>query len=251
LLNGFETWQIAAIVGSFFVAGLVKGTMGVGLPMVAVPLISMITGPASAIALMVVPNLSANGWQAVQAGHQGAVFRRFWPMLLALVAGSLVGAQLLVLLDAHLVAGILGIVILLFVALQVMPRRLTLKPKAERRLNVPVGLAAGVIGGASSFFGPIVILYLVALDLAKELFVSTVALMFFVGMAPMFASLAVHGILGWDELLASAVLGAVPVAAGLFIGRHLRKRIPQAVFKRVLLVILVLIAIGLIRESLG
>ncbi len=251
MLDGLEIWQLLVIAGAFLAAGTVKGVMGVGLPLVSVPVIAAVTDPATAITLMVVPNLFSTGWQAIQAGQQGTVLRRFWPQMIALVAGTLIGAQFLVILDPHLIARFLGVLVLFFVAIQVMPLRPTVSPRAERRIGFPALFSAGLVGGASSFFGPVVILYLVALNLAKDLFVSAVALFFFVAAIPLFASLAVNGLLDWDRVLTSAVVGAVPVYLGLRLGRRLRDHIPQAVFRGVLLAILTVIGIGLILRSLG
>ena len=251
MLNGLEIWQFLAIAGAFFAAGTVKGILGLGLPLVAVPLVASVTEPAMAIALLAVPALSSNGWQAVQTGHQGEVFRRFWPLLVALVAGVLIGAQFLADLDPRLIARGLGTVVLVFVASRILPVRFTVSSRAEGRVGVLFGMVAGLIGGATSFFGPVLAPYLVALNLAKDLFVSAIALFFLMGYIPLYASLAVNGLLGLDQIVASTLLGAIPVAAGLALGRRLRRHVPQATFEHILLAIIAAIGVSLIVRSLG
>ena len=51
---------------TFLVAGTVKGTLGIGLPLVAVPLLATVLDLPTAIALMVVPVLTSNFIQALQ-----------------------------------------------------------------------------------------------------------------------------------------------------------------------------------------
>ena len=54
----------AAIVGG----GVIKGTLGVGLPLFAVPVMSLFISSTQAIALVSVPVLVSNIWQVWQEG---------------------------------------------------------------------------------------------------------------------------------------------------------------------------------------
>ena len=56
---------ILAVAGfAFVLAGFVKGVLGQGLPTVAVGLLSLIMSPGEAAALVVIPALLTNIWQA-------------------------------------------------------------------------------------------------------------------------------------------------------------------------------------------
>ncbi|MBT3359468.1 MAG: sulfite exporter TauE/SafE family protein [Rhodospirillales bacterium] len=240
---------VATIFATFFAAGAVKGVVGVGLPMISVPIITSITGsPTLAIALASVPILLSNGWQAVQGGHHMECVRRFWPLLLALIGGTALGVQVLVSIDPRIVARILGIILVAFIAVQFFPSSLRIPASAERGISIGIGIVAGILGGLSSLFGPLLVMLMVALRLPKDLFVSAVALLFFTGMVPLFLGLVAHGILGTDELIAS-VASALPVLAGLALGRSVRNRISQTTFEKVLYAVLVLIGLNLIRRS--
>jgi hypothetical protein len=242
-------WLVVAIaVGAFLAAGTVKGVLGVGLPMIAVPLIASATSPAQAIALASVPVVVSNAWQAFHGGHTGACIRRFWPMLTAVVIGALIGVQILATFDQQIVSGLLGVVLVVFTSLQALPRTLVLGPGGERWLGPPLGFLGGVLGGMSSLFGPLLILYLVALRLPKDVFVAAVALLFFVGSLPLFLGLVAHGILNPHQILLSA-LSALPVIAGLVIGRRLRTRVSQPLFEKALVVVLIVIGLNLIRKA--
>lgn len=243
-------WLVVAIVvGAFFAAGTVKGVLGVGLPMISVPLIASATSPAQAIALASVPVVVSNAWQAFHGGHTGDCLRRFWPMLAAVVIGTFIGVQILATVDARIVSGALGIVLVVFTALQALPRDLvSLGPRGERWLGPPLGLVGGVLGGMSSLFGPLLILYLVALRLSKDVFVAAVALLFFTGSLPLFLGLVVHDILDPHQILLST-LSALPVIAGLVVGRLIRKRVSQSLFEKALFGVLILIGLNLIRKA--
>jgi len=68
----------AAILGG----GLIKGTLGVGLPLFAVPVMSLFISSTQAIALVSVPVLVSNIWQVWQEGSLKTSLKRFWPLML-------------------------------------------------------------------------------------------------------------------------------------------------------------------------
>ena len=68
---------LAAIAGAFLLAGFVKGVIGLGLPTVSIGLLGLLMTPAQAAAILVVPSLVTNVWQAVVGGGFLALARRW------------------------------------------------------------------------------------------------------------------------------------------------------------------------------
>src|SRR5688572_32653628 len=92
-----ELSGIAAMVGSaFLAAGLVKGVVGLGLPVVAMALLGLTMPPAEAASLLVVPTVVTNIWQLCAGARIGAVTRRFATMMVAICAGVPLGIGLLI-----------------------------------------------------------------------------------------------------------------------------------------------------------
>ena len=69
------------VVGTFLLAGMVKGVIGLGLPTVAMGLLGLAMPPAQAAALLIVPATLTNLWQLALGGHLRALLGRLWPML--------------------------------------------------------------------------------------------------------------------------------------------------------------------------
>jgi uncharacterized membrane protein YfcA len=82
---------LAAIAGAFLLAGFVKGVIGLGLPTVSIGLLGLVMTPAQAAAILVVPSLVTNVWQAAVGGGLHALTRRLWPMLAGICIGTVVG----------------------------------------------------------------------------------------------------------------------------------------------------------------
>lgn len=239
---------VAVVVGSFLVAGTVKGVLGVGLPMISVPLMATVIGPAHAIALASVPIIVSNVWQAFQGGHHRECLRRFWPTLALVVVGTLVGVQILATVDPRAVSVVLAVLLMVTIGLRLARLNPTLSPRAETWVGPPLGFAAGVLGGVSSISAPLVVVYLVSLRLPKDLFVGAVALFYFSGSLPMIIGLYAHRILTPEYAIYSAA-SSVPVVCGLVIGHHLRRHIPQSTFEKVLYAVLFVIGLNLIRRA--
>jgi uncharacterized membrane protein YfcA len=228
--------------------GFVKGIAGFGMPLISVSLIASVTGPAQAIMLMMAPNLGSNILQAFQAGQTRAVLMRFWSLILPLVITTFIASQILVSIDPATASFVLGILVLAFTALQLSKFSVTISARGERFAGPFIGLISGFLGGVSSFFGPPLTMYLVALKLPKTEFIGTTATCFTVGFAALYLNLALNGLISRDVLIIS-VAAAVPTILGYGLGRKLSRRIGQQTFEYIILSVLGLVGLNLLRRG--
>ncbi len=228
----------------YLAGGLVKGTLGLGLPLVVVPVMAVVIGPARAVALMAVPALVSNLVQALHTSIRGWVLGRFWPAMLAMAAGAVLGSRYLAGADPRLATGVLGIVVLLFCASQLL-RSLPPIPRAhERWLTALVAGIGGVAGGFTGFFGLPTVPWLIAMRLDPETFVAILGSLYLVGVVALFGSLLQSGLLD-GATLALSTGAAVPTLAGTLLGARLRRRLAPEAFRRVLLGVLALVGVHL------
>ena len=100
------------------------------------------------------------------------------------------------------------------------------------------GGASGLIGGLSSFFGPMLILYLISIrGLNKNQFVNSISFLYISAVVPWALMLYVAGMLD-NQLLLVSVIAAIPVSLGLALGQRLRSRISDSRFRYLVLAIL-------------
>ena len=239
---------LATIAAALALAGIVKGLLGAGLPLVAVPLMSLAIPSTKAIALMAVPVLVSNLWQAAEGGIGRRALRRFAPLLVPLVLATLLTVRVTVGLPADTLKTLVAVALLSSVALMAFHPKLEIAPSAERRWSVGVGLISGVLGGVSSLMGPLVITYLVALGLSREQFVGSISVIYLAAALPLYGGMIFFGVLGLPEFVLS-VLALAPMFAGMAIGRRLRQRTSEAAFRRILLGFLTLLAVLLLLKS--
>lgn len=86
---------LAATAGAFLLAGFVKGVIGMGLPTVSIGLLGLLMTPIQAAAILVVPSLVTNIWQAAVGGGIFKLVQRMWPLLAGICMGTLFGVLLL------------------------------------------------------------------------------------------------------------------------------------------------------------
>jgi len=248
--DSITPWFAIVVAAAFFLAGLVKGGVGVGFPMVSVPLLASVVQPTTAIALVCVPVVLTNIKQFFEGGRHREALRRFWPLALGILLVGPIGVHLLTGLDVGTLLVIVGCAIILFSLQQLMPVRPSLPERWEPWSTPAIGAVSGFVGGITGFFGPLPIMYLVALGVSKDAFVTTMAMVFLSASGPLYGTLAAHGVVTW-ALLAVSAAGTILAFAGMAVGTWLRGRIPEAAFRRAVLVILVLIGLNLIRRGLG
>lgn len=77
------------VIGVFAIAGMIKGTIGLGLPAVSMGLLSLVISPFQAATLLIIPSMVTNFWQLFAEGHVWRLVRRFYPLLLGIIIGSI------------------------------------------------------------------------------------------------------------------------------------------------------------------
>ena len=80
--------MLIAAAGAFLLAGFVKGVIGLGLPTVAIGLLGLLMTPTQAAAILVLPALITNVWQAAVGGNLVPLVKRAWPMLVGVCIGT-------------------------------------------------------------------------------------------------------------------------------------------------------------------
>ncbi len=242
--DGFP-WLLFAL--AFLAGGSIKGALGVGLPLVTGPLLTLGMNGLQAIGLLSAPVLLSNLWQSIEGGRLRAGIRRFRGLILAQIAATLITVRMTLSLSPEQFSNMLAMAVLLAVALMAWRPTLQISAEREGKLGILVGLMSGMLGGVSALTGPIIITYLMALRLSRDEFVGCISIIYFSGSLPLYLALAWYGRVGLQEFSLSLV-ALLPVALGLALGKMIRNRLDEALFRKVLLAFLTLLALMLLLK---
>lgn len=216
--------------------------------MVAIAILSNFLPAPLVLAIVTLPILLTNLWQAVAAGNFKVHFVRFWPMILCLLVVIWLSARLVVMLDARVLYGLIGAAVLSFTIASYFRITWNVPPSAERWAGPLAGALGGFLGGVSAIWGPPMMMYFVMLRLPKEAYIQAVGLVWFVAAIPLVIAYVRYGILNAETASLSA-LACVPGFVGLAAGQLVRKRINQDLFRKLLLLFLFVVGLNLLRRA--
>lgn len=246
---GYDLTTVILVISVIALGGLVKGVSGIGLPIVTIAGLSTFLPIHLVLALSAIPIVMTNLWQAVHSGSWMEPLRRFWPMIVCLLAFIFVGARLAVTIDEQMFFAILGSVVVIFTLTTFLKPTLRLSPRAERWGGPVAGALGGLLGGVSTIWGPPMVMYFVMLHLPKDVFVRTVGLIWFSASIPLIIAYVDNGILN-AETIPLSLYACIPGMAGLGVGQAIRRRINPETFRKVVLGLLFLIGLNLIRRAI-
>lgn len=233
---------ILVIFVVFGLAGLVKGVIGLGLPTVALSLMTVSTDLTTAMSLMLAPTLATNVLQAFGGRGTLRLIRRLWPFLLP--AMVMVGLGGLVLQNAELtlLTALLGLVLVLYARSGLTGFGLHVPESRELPLGFLFGAVNGVLTGMVGSYAVPGVMYLQGLNLPRDQFVQAMGLLFLGSTLALGVMLSGASILDFQAGSLSA-LACIPAFAGFFVGQAIRKRLSEQLFRR--LFFLGLLALGL------
>lgn len=238
---------LAALVALvFLLAGLVKGVVGLGLPTISVGLLALAMPPAEAAALLILPSLLTNIAQAAGPALR-PLLARLWPMLASILPGTLAGSFVI---GGAAALPALGLALLAYAAWGLAGPPLTLGAALERRSAVPIGLAGGLVTGATGIFVIPVVPWLGALGLGRDALVQAMGLGFLAATLALAAGLWLQGGLTLG-LAGGSALAVVPALAGQWLGGRLRGQLPALVFRRAFFLALLLLGLQLAWRGLA
>jgi uncharacterized membrane protein YfcA len=242
---GVAAWCMVALLAG----GLLKGVVGLGLPLAAMPLLMVAVPLKTAVGVLVMSMVTSNFAQSFEGGLFMPTLRRFWPLLVTLFLFVTGSTRALVVFSQEALAAIIGTALIVCALAAHFLPHLKLSPAQERWMAPLGGAIAGFIGGISGFYGGPLMLYLVWLRLPKAEFVPAISLMFFVGAVGLALGLFAFGISDPHELVLSTI-GCIPVFAGLWFGNKVRVRLSELAFARVVLAVYIVAGISFLAKAI-
>jgi uncharacterized membrane protein YfcA len=226
--------DLLLVFTAFFLAGAVKGVLGLGLPTVAIGLLGLLMPVASASSLLTLPSMVTNVWQATRGPHFVVLLRRLWPMQVGIVIGALAGTGWMAPQHARLSALLLGGCLVVYGLASLAGLRLpTPAPRHEGATGLLAGIGTGLVTAATGVFALPLVPYLQALALDKDEMSQALGISFTVSTAALGVVLARTGVLDW-AMAGQSLLALVPALLGMAVGQLLRDKLSQAAFRRAL-----------------
>jgi uncharacterized membrane protein YfcA len=221
----------AAVVCSLIVPGLLKGMIGVGMPVVALPLLSLFIDIKSAAMLLSMPLIFSNVPQALEGGKTGRCLMQLMPVILGMIPGLFLGVRALLALDANLARIIAGLVLVGVGGITLLAPKLQLHARLILPAGIAFGFFGGILGGIAAMPGPLVFIFLLAKGLSGKAFTKQASLYLVVSAGLLAILLTASRQFNWLDVLVSTA-AMVPVVLGMYAGQHVRDQIAPETFKK-------------------
>ena len=236
----FDPVTIAAITATFLIAGAVKGVIGLGLPTVSLGLLTAALDLPTAMALLIVPSLTTNLWQAAVGSNVRAILRRIWPFLLMATATVWIGATALTRLDFSLLSGLLGALLVAYAGLNLTGVRLSISAQQEVWVGPMFGIANGVLTGMTGSFVVPGVMFLQAIGLPRDMLVQAMGMLFTASTIALALALQGNNLLT-TQLNIVSVAALLPAILGMIVGQRIRKRLSEARFRQVFFIVILVL----------
>jgi uncharacterized membrane protein YfcA len=249
-MEAIMQWESYVLVGAVFViAGLVKGVVGLGLPTIAMGLLTLLLTPVQAAALLIVPSLVTNIWQALPVRNSLALWKQIGPMQCGVFAGTLITAIIAGVSAGPWAPVLLGVALVLYACWGLWGVPPVIGVRTQVWLGPVVGTVTGVMTAFTGVFVLPAVPYLQGLQLSRDRLIQAMGISFTVSTIALALGLWLTGrytlhAAGWSFVM------LIPAIAGMVIGQALRNKMSPLLFKRCFFISLALLGCWQVIHSI-
>lgn len=236
------------LLAALFAGGLVKGVVSIGVPLVAIPLLTGILSVKQSVLLISLPIMLGNIPQALEGGKTFAALKRIGFLLAGAILGIALGVKILFAIPGSLATGIAGVILVIACLALLLSPKFSLPQRSARPVGLLAGFLSGLMEGVSAIPGPLLATYLIATGSTGKRFTKEIALVLVVSIAVLIAVFGQSRHASSGDLLISA-LAAIPVIAGILAGRPLRDALPPRAFRMIVLGFILLASVQMILRA--
>ena len=247
VLTEFSTTLFIVALTAITIGALIKGMTGVGLPLIAVPVIATFTSVEEAVVLMIIPTLGSNLWLVAAHRRFAGLVRAHLPFLIAGFLGGIFGTFALTAVDDRWLKLVLAAWLALYLLQFAFGNFLRSLFHAKAAAAAAVGFSGGAIQGATGVSAHIVAPYFHGRKLAAEAYAYLVACAFLTFSAAQLVTATGAELLS-SQRLVLGTMALVPTLVFTRVGIRLAGKISQAAFQKLLIALLVLMEIKLLTD---
>jgi len=234
------------VFGTVFLAGFLRGFTGFGFALAAVPVLTLFVEPAAVVPAIPIVAMVAGAEQLTRA-WKSANWHAIYRLLIGAVVGAPFGVFALTYFSANAMRILIGLVLL--GAVLALWRGYRFKERPPTGAQIGIGVASGILNGATAMGGPPVILFFLASPEGVAVGRASLLVYFFFISAWSIVTQAVAGLLDLKVLVLALLM--IPVmAVGNVLGDRLFNRAKAATYQRVALAFLLAIAILAIARAI-
>ena len=229
-----STYPLTILTYIFFVyvlCGVIKGSIGFGMPTVSISLLSFILDVKIIIALILIPTLVVNIYQLSRGGNFKKIVSETKYFLIFSTLFIFPGAYLLTIINSNIIILFIAIILLINSALFLFKINFKLPFYNKPITQIFVGAVNGVIIGMTSIYTMPLIFLLQSLNYNKNTTIQFLGIAFFLYPLGQIISFSNFDLISLEIFLNSLII-LIPIFFGLFIGQKIRYQISETLFQK-------------------
>ena len=235
-------------LGIFFLGGLVKGTIGVGLPTVTLTLLSFFFDIKDSISFILIPVILTNLVQMLDGKELKSIFQQTKFFLITSVVFVIPGFLILRAINSNTILLILASLLVLNSCLVLFNKIITIKRHTSFQTQFWIGALTGITTGVTSIYTMPFIFLIQSLKFNKDKLIQLMGLSFFLYSLTQFTLFYSFSMINEKVLLFSSV-ACVPIIFGVISGKYLRKVLSEKAFRLLFNYMLLISGIVIIIKS--
>ncbi len=247
-LHGLALLDLIGIAVALLLGGMVKGITGIGVPLVAMPILSQFLPIRHAVLLLSMPIILGNIPQALEGGEVLATARKIAAPIAGTVLGNVVGVAILLSLNTGHAQAASGALLIVAAALMLSAPKLNLPEAWQKPVGLALGFGAALMESIASVPGPLLATYLISSGATGRAFTKQIAIILVVSIVTLITTFSGAAHASAADLAISAA-ASLPAIAGMWLVRPLRDKMSPRVFRMVVLLFVLVAASQMIWKS--
>ena len=197
-----DMYTILIMLIALCLGGFTKGVISWGFPLVSLPILTIALPPTSAIFLLFFPIIFANIREIKIKNWK--TYKKLIPFSLGIFCGIIIGSVIFHTSNSDIISIAIGITIIICVVINFVGFKINEKYLLKPFFGLSYGLLSGIIGGMTTVLGPFMIIYLVSLNLSKNIFSEFISLAVFSTLIPLYGMFFIYQDVVINDFFASA-----------------------------------------------
>lgn len=239
---------VLVMLATYFTAGAIKGTLGIGFPTAAIALSATVYDARTAISLAIIPMCLINAWQIYRSGNVAYVVKTNWRLLLAMVLFIAIFTVVAADISIFALTLFLGVAISVFAISSLWRTPPVLSDRYKNPAQIITGVVSGIFGGLAGVWAPPIIIYLTSRRVSSTEFVQTVGVLLFIGSTILLGGYVYNGFIHSGNAVFSTLL-VLPAIAGFSIGEIMRRKLSNDLFYKIILMFFLVLGLNFIRRA--
>ena len=231
---------------TIFLSATIQGIVGFGFALISVPIMSIFFPITTVIPIIVFYSLISN-FTVISKTIKFTNFKKIFPMIISGVIGIPIGTSILKTFNPNNLKITVGFIIL-FTSF-IMLKGVKVHFKKEKVSYVITGLISGILNGSLSMSGPPIVLFLSNEGYNKNEFRANLALYSIITNILTIFNYIVSGLFS-EHIVKTSIIGIIPLILGSYFGIFMAEKIENKHFKKITLILLIVMGGVTILKSL-